>query len=243
VRALLIGNSDDLDPGFVGLRFRERGYAFTELHRDRPGHWTAPPADVGDVELVLTLGSEWNVYRSEISEAVEAEAALYRRAIDRRVPLFAICFGAQVLSHALGGTVSRMGQPDIGWRDVEFAGERLDGVPPGPWMEWHYDTFTVPEGFSELARSSSGPELVVGRRALATQFHPEATETVITRWLSMGGEDQLRERGGDPEVLRAETRANAAASRASAAALVDWFLAWIGSAGGDADMSAQTQAW
>ncbi len=219
MRALAIGNGNDFDSGFVGHRFREHGYLFTECDREHPDVWPA----LDGVDLVLTLGSEWHAYEPETAKFVEAEAALLREVVARDVPLFAICFGAQVLSHALGGTVDRLSVPVIGWVDVAVVGD--GGIPAGPWMEWHYDVFTVPDGFVELARSDAGPELIRRGRGIATQFHPEATETMIARWLRMGGADQLREEGGDPDALLAETRANVELSGPRSAAIVDWFLA------------------
>ena len=95
----------------------------------------------------------------------------------------------------------------------------------GPWLEWHDDVFTVPEGCTEVARTAVGPQLVRTRRVLATQFHPEATESMVVRWLASGGAEQVRGRGGDPDRLLADTRANVPSSGPRAAALVDWFLA------------------
>ncbi len=215
MRGLVIGNGNDLDSGFVGHRLRVRGYAFTEAHREHPEWW--PSLDGFD--LVLTLGSEWNVYRPETAALVAAEAALVREVVGRDIPLLAICFGAQVLSHALGGTVTRTDRPEIGWYELD-----APDIARGPWMEWHDDVFTVPEGFDVLAETDVGPQLIRGGRILATQFHPEATETMVRRWLAEGGADQLRSRGGDPDVLLAETRANVEHSRPAAEALVDWFL-------------------
>ena len=220
MRALAIGNGDDFDTGFIGHRLREQGYAFTECHREHPDGW--PGLD--GVDLVLTLGSEWNVYGSETTELVAAESEFVRDVVARDLPLLAICFGAQVLSHALGGTVSRAATPEIGWVELPVDG---DGVPAGPWLEWHYDTFTVPDGFAELARNDAGPQLIRGHRALATQFHPEVTETMIVRWLKMGGAEELRRNGGEPAELLAQTRANVESSGPNAAALVDWFLAEV----------------
>ena len=80
-------------------------------------------------------------------------------------------------------------------------------------MEWHDDVFTVPEGFDVLASTPAGPQLVAGRRVVGTQFHPEATETMVRDWIEHGGAEQYRARGGDPDELLAETRANTARSR------------------------------
>ena len=213
----MIGNVNGMDAGFVGHRLRQRGYAFVECVREEPDGW--PGLD--GAELVLTLGSEWNVYRPETSALVEAEAALVRQTIARQVPLLAICFGAQVLSHALGGAVTRSAAPEIGWFDFPITGAP---VATGPWMEWHDDVFTAPEGFDVLATSDAGPQLIRGGRCVGTQFHPEATETMIGGWLAAGGADQYRRHGGDPDALLAATRANVEVSRHHAAALVDWFL-------------------
>jgi GMP synthase-like glutamine amidotransferase len=216
MRALVVGNAEALDSGFVGLRLRQRGYAFVECVREDPEGW--PGLD--GIELVLTLGSEWNVYGAETAACVEAESTLVRQIVARDIPLLAICFGAQVLSHALGATVARNATPEIGWFDFPVAAP----VATGPWMEWHDDMFTEPEGFDVLARTDAGPQLIRGGRCLATQFHPEVTETMIASWLAAGGADQHRRYGGDPAQLMAATRANVERSRPNAAALVDWFL-------------------
>jgi GMP synthase-like glutamine amidotransferase len=220
VRGLVVGNGNDFDPGYVGQRLREHGYAFTECHRERPAEW--PPLE--GVALVLLLGSEWHVYDEATAPLVAAEAQLVRDAVAARVALLGICFGAQVVSHALGGEVARTDDYEIGWYEVE----PLEGAPgdfvAGPWVEWHDDVFSVPDGFDVLARTASGPQLVRGDRVVGTQFHPECTETMLAGWLRQGGAEQYRERGGDPAAFLAATRANAEVSRPNAHALVDWFV-------------------
>ena len=75
-----------------------------------------------------------------------------------------------------------------------------------------------------LASTPSGPQLIASRHAVGTQFHPEATETMVRDWIEHGGAEQHRSRVGDPDELLATTRANTARSRPAAEALVDWFL-------------------
>lgn len=218
MRALLIANAVDADAGFVGDRFRHHGFSFTECHRERPGEW--PSLDGHD--LVLLLGSEWSVYWPHVADEVAAETALVRETHRRGIPQFGICFGNQSMASALGGTVERAREPEVGWYDV--VSDRPDVVAEGPWMQWHYDVVTVPPGADEIARSAVGPQAWQLGRSFATQFHPEATESMLARWTTGGGADELARLGSTPEQMMAETRANTVVSREHAERLVDWFL-------------------
>lgn len=218
MRALLIANGNDLDSGFVGERFRSHGYAFDECHREHPSEW--PTLDGRD--LVLMLGSEWSVYWPEIAHNVAAETAVVQEAARRGVPVFGICFGTQVLAHALGGSVYKAEQAEIGWYDVES--DIPQTIVPGPWMQWHYDVVTLPPGATEYARSAVGPQAWRLGRTFSTQFHPEATETMLNRWSSGAGAEELVRIGSSAEALMVTTRANVQRSRPNADRIVDWFL-------------------
>ena len=77
----------------------------------------------------------------------------------------------------------------------------------------------------ELARSAVGPQAWRIGRSFCTQFHPEATETMIRRWaLSEGGSAELLKHGIKPDELIDDTRRNVADSQPAADHLVDWFL-------------------
>lgn len=218
VRALLLANSDDCDAGFSGERFRHHGFAFTENHRQHPGEW----ASLDGIDLVMLLGSEWSVYWPQVASEVEAELALIRDAHGRGVPVYGICFGAQSIASALGGTVERAREPEIGWYD-NIDSDIPATIAAGPWMQWHSDVVTLPPGATELARSPLCPQAYRIGRTFATQFHPEVNEAMITRWATDGA-DTLRERGSSAEELRAETSRNVLLSRTNAETIVDWFV-------------------
>ncbi len=62
-------------------------------------------------------------------------------------------------------------------------------------------------------------------RSFCTQFHPEATETVIRRWAtSDGGTAELLKYGIKPDQLIDDSRRNVSDSQPAADHLVDWFL-------------------
>jgi GMP synthase-like glutamine amidotransferase len=217
VRALLIANAIDADPGFVGERFRDRGYAFEECLREQPGEW---PVLEGH-DLVLLLGSEWSVYWPEVAHSVAAEAALVRTAHAGGIPVFGVCFGNQVMAHALGGSVQRSPVPEIGWYAVQS--DQPQVIAEGPWLQWHYDVVTVPPGAVEMARSEVGPQAWRMGRSFCTQFHPEATETMLDRWSRSAGADELKRFGSSREQLMERTRECVVQSRVNADRLVDWF--------------------
>jgi GMP synthase-like glutamine amidotransferase len=218
VRCLVVANGSDADPGFVGDRLGHHGYALTHAHRELPHEWPK----LEGFDLVLLLGSEWSVYWQSVASSVEAESALIRKARDRGVPVFGICFGAQMVAHALGGSVVRASQAEVGWYDI--ASQLPDVVAPGPWLQWHYDSFTVPSDFQCLATSPVGPQAILRERILATQFHPEATEAIVSRWSSGEGALELERLGIEIETLMNETHRHVVASRSASDRLVDWFV-------------------
>ena len=212
----MIANADDADPGFVGHELRRRGFALTEGHRERPTEWPA----LAGFDLLLSLGSEWSVYWPHVERFVAAETALIRCAHDGGVPLLGICFGNQLMAQALGGSVAAAPRPEIGWIEIETDDARA--IPTGPWLQWHGDVVTVPPGAVELARNPVGPQAWRLGRSLATQFHPEATETMLARWSATGGAE-LAAVGLTPESMMEATRANVEAGAARTARLVSWF--------------------
>ncbi len=217
MRALLIANGTDTDPGFIGDRFRDHGYSFDECHRETPGDWPA----LDGHELILLLGSEWSVYWPDVADKVQAEVAVLHEAARRGIPVFGICFGNQVMAHAFGGDAHKAEIVEIGWQNVET--DVPDVVAAGPWMEWHYDVVTLPPHATELARTASGPQAWQLGRMFSTQFHPEVHEGVIRRWATGFGEEELLRIGSSPAELIAATQAAVAHSRPNAERLVDWF--------------------
>lgn len=218
MRALLVGNRGDADAGLVGARLGEVGFSFERNEREYPREWKS----LAGVDLLLLLGSEWSVYWEGNEKEVAAEADLVTTAMQRGVPIFGICYGAQLIAHALGGTVTRSHTPEVGWHVVSSTA--YPDLLSGTWLQWHYDVFTLPSSLQSVAANDVGPQAMLGRRVFATQFHPEATLDIITRWSTGAGAVELSKLGIDAKHL-CEMSVDQVASRAPATArLVDWFL-------------------
>jgi GMP synthase-like glutamine amidotransferase len=217
VRTLIVANRSDADPGFVGDALLARNATLSVLLRE--DEWSQP--DPGTYDAVVSLGSEWSVYWEHLAPYVEREADLLRAAVSAAKPVLGLCFGGQILAHALGGAVSRAPAPELGWHRV--ASDVPELVPEGPYVQWHSDCFEVPPGARELARNAVGPQAYVLGSALGLQFHPEATPEVVRRWC-VGGLEELALGGVDPVTFIAESDERRDEARARADRIVESFL-------------------
>ena len=224
-RALVIEHDRYCPAAGVGDRLVEHGYqldAFRVLDDPTDPVCTKPYPDATDYDVLVVTGSTWSVTDTDmIGSWIGREVEMVRAAHDAGVRVLGLCFGGQVLSAALGGEVRRVDTPEFGWHEVDT--DLPDAIAPGPWFEWHYDEFTVPDGATEIARTAVSPQAFRIGRSVGTQFHPEVTTELVDRWINMD-EKELRAHGVDPAVMAARTEEEAVDNRARSDVLVDWFL-------------------
>ncbi|WP_123025844.1 type 1 glutamine amidotransferase [Mycolicibacterium stellerae] len=187
-QVLFIHNEHLATEGLLGEAFTECGYdvsTFSVVPADRVND------PVGDVafpdptayDVIVPLGARWAVYDEALRQTwVGTEMQMLRDAADAGVPTLGVCFGGQLLAQAFGGSVARSTRPEIGWYDVTSDDEGL--IPGGPWFEWHSDTWKLPRGATEIARTANASQAFVLGRALGLQFHPEVDHDLLDTWLA-----------------------------------------------------------
>lgn len=127
----------------------------------------------------------------------EPVLALMREAVGREVPVIGHCLGGQLLSRALGGSVSRNPVKEIGWNRVHVE----DSACARAWFgedlrdfhtfQWHGETFTIPPGGERILTGPHCPNqgYVVENRHLGLQCHVEMTPEMIASWCESGREE------------------------------------------------------
>lgn len=219
MRVLFVQHQDDCPPGLVGERLGQLGAALEVVDARAP---RLP--DPRGYDLVVPLGSDDSAADESLSY-LPAEWALLKGAVQAGVPVFGICFGAQLLCRVLGGAVRPAPGPEIGW--LRVATEDPAVVEAGPWMVWHLDVMTPGPGSVEVARSDVGTQAFTHGPHLGVQFHPEATLASVRVWAEhyRSSIDRL---GLEPAALLSETVELAESARERAYALVDRVLARAG---------------
>lgn len=149
----------------------------------------------------------------------EHTAGWIRAAMDAETPLFGVCYGHQLMAHALGGTVGWLPSGrEIGThtlsRNDRGGSDWLDALPETfPAHATHRQSvLEPPRGAEVMAASELDPHQLLryATHAISTQFHPEFSVEFMRAYIDARADD-LRKEGLDPEALRASVRETEAA--------------------------------
>jgi GMP synthase (glutamine-hydrolysing) len=171
-------------------------------------HLPGPLPPFGQLAGVVVMGSHAMV--SDREEWSERTACWVREVVQRGIPFLGICFGHQLLAHAMGGEVGFHPKgPEVGTRQIQLtpaaAGDPLFSSLPSVFLGHTTHSQTVlrlPLGTTVLARNAHEPHHAIrlGDCAWGVQFHPEFNEAVMRDYVDEQAES-LREHGWDPVAL------------------------------------------
>jgi GMP synthase (glutamine-hydrolysing) len=222
----VLHNLQDAFTGHAGDPLRAGGVELDERFL-REGD---PLPALEELDGILSLGGEQSVRDIDSDPVLGAEAALLRDAVGRGVPVFGVCLGAQLLAHALGGTVARLPRRMVAWTRIEplpaAAGDPVFGsLPAGAFaLHWNEDGFEPPPGAVELLRRPAGSTEAFrfGEQAWGVQFHPEVDPENLEGWYRVGYQE-LSEAGVTEEQARAGDVRHLPGQRALSEALFGGF--------------------
>ncbi|HKU39834.1 MAG TPA: glutamine amidotransferase [Polyangiales bacterium] len=199
----LVSRRKDYDTWIrTGLGVPESETRLASVYLDEP----LPP--VRDVAGAVISGSSAMV--TDRADWSERTAEWLREAVQLELPILGICYGHQLLAHALGGVVEynpygrHIGTVDVTLRE-EAKSDRLFGafrealhVPVS-----HRQAVTkLPDGAVLLAEAAGDPihAFRVGKSAWGVQFHPEFDANIVRGYIE-ARRDQLLQEGLDADAL------------------------------------------
>jgi len=153
--------------------------------------------DEGDVlpdwrgfDAIVAMGGPMSVNDDSDHPWLPDEKRAIGDAVRDGTPYWGACLGVQLLAAALGARVYAGEVPEVGVLDVELTVDGRDdpvfsGLPERfPTLQWHGDTFDLPDGAVRLASSPAYPNQAFrfGRAAYGVQFHVEVSAGMAAEW-------------------------------------------------------------
>jgi GMP synthase (glutamine-hydrolysing) len=182
-----------------------------------------------EFEGLIVMGGPMGAYEEDAHPWLVEEKRAIAAAARAGHPVWGVCLGAQLLASALGAAVYPGPAAEVGLLPVDLTPEAADDpvfrhAPASfPTLQWHGDTFDLPEGATLLASSPAFPNQAFryGRAAYGIQFHMEVLPEMAREWSSVpeyaayadrvlgeGGMERLMSEFDDAEAgMRATGRA------------------------------------
>lgn len=170
MRALLISHEAAGKPGVVGEILESRGIE-TERHiiLGADGELDLSFPDPTEFDFIISFGSFYSAYDPEVATWVDAEEELITQTLDKEVPFLGVCFGGQVLAKAVGGSVEKSDELELGELHIKETSLGLP-FPEGPWFSWHGDRMILPDHIEVLAETPSAVQVFRHKVRLVCSF-------------------------------------------------------------------------
>jgi GMP synthase (glutamine-hydrolysing) len=203
-------------PGAYEDVLNERGVT---IHRVELDEGDALP-DWRTFDAIVAMGGPMGALDDEEHPWLVDEKRLIGDAVRSGLPFWGVCLGVQLLAASLGARVYPGPAPEVGLLPVLLTDEaRADPVFAGMprellSLQWHGDTFDLPDGAARLAGSPAYPNQAfrVGTAAYGVQFHLEVSPGLAREWAGVPAYAESLERVLGPgalERLLAELEASA----------------------------------
>jgi GMP synthase-like glutamine amidotransferase len=192
-------------PGYFATVLERHGLSW-QLTKIDQGE--AVPADPARFAGMVFMGGPMSV--NDDLPWIAPVLELIRTGVAANVPVLGHCLGGQLMSRALGGSVSRNPVKEIGWGEVTVFNNPQamhwfgHAAPSFLSFHWHGETFSVPDGAQRLLGNShcENQAFALGPH-LALQCHIEMTRDMIDHWCVSGAREIARS-SGSPGVQTIE---------------------------------------
>jgi GMP synthase-like glutamine amidotransferase len=202
MRVLVLQHIACEPPGLYEDVLQERGARLVRVEVDAG---EALP-DWHGFDAIVAMGGPMSVNDEAELPWLRDEKALVSAAVRDGTPYWGVCLGVQLLASSLGARVYAGPEPEVGVLPVDLTeGAKTDPVFEGlpaslPALQWHGDTFDLPDGAVRLAGSAAYPNQAFRfRNAYGVQFHLEVSPAMAREWADVPEYDAALKRVLGPD--------------------------------------------
>ena len=142
-----------------------------------------------DFDAVIAMGGPMSVNDDAELPWLANEKRFVGQVVRAGTPFWGVCLGVQLLAASLGARVYPGPEPEVGLLPVELTAEGRDDAVFADLadglvtLQWHGDTFDLPDGAVRLAGSPAYPNQAFRwGAAYGVQFHLEVTPAMAREW-------------------------------------------------------------
>jgi GMP synthase-like glutamine amidotransferase len=192
-------------PGVYEDVLNERGATIQRVELDEG----EPLPDWRPFDAIIAMGGPMGALDEVDHPWLADEKRLIGDAVRSGLPFWGVCLGVQLLAASLGARVYPGSAPEVGLLPVTLTDEALaDPVFAGMprellSLQWHGDTFDLPDGSALLAGSPAYPNQAFrfGSAAYGVQFHLEVSPALAREWADVPAYAESLERVLGPGAL------------------------------------------
>ncbi|MGH2594735.1 MAG: type 1 glutamine amidotransferase [Actinomycetota bacterium] len=185
MRVLVLQHIACEPPGAYEDVLHERGATIHRVELDEG----EPLPDARDFDAIIAMGGPMSVNDENEHPWLLDEKRLIGDTVRSGMAFWGACLGVQLLAASLGARVYAGSEPEVGLLPVTLsdAGRTdpvLEGLPETfTTLQWHGDTFDLPERAVLLAGSAAYPHQAFRfERAYGIQFHLEVSLDMARAW-------------------------------------------------------------
>ncbi len=205
MKVLIVQHVECEGPGYLEDFLCEKGIEY-EIARMHEGEQLPD-----DFDALIVLGGPMNVYEEERYSYLKWLTTTITNFATEGGHYLGFCLGGQLLAKALGAKVRRNHTREIGNFEIGLTEKGVeDPLFKGfkhtfSALEWHGDTFEIPEEAVKLAESElCASQAFRFKNAYGLQFHLETTPRMLKEWTDVYA-DELNEEGIDAAIMLKET--------------------------------------
>jgi GMP synthase-like glutamine amidotransferase len=128
---------------------------------------------------IIISGGTPNISEIEKYPFLRTTISLTQKAVEEGIPVLGICLGHQVLATAIGGTVRKALNPEVGFYEVRHHAEGImeNAQNPLTVFQYHFDEVAGLPASAKILAFNSNSEIqafsTADGKSFGVQFHPE----------------------------------------------------------------------